>query len=254
MIPDDPFESIDRALSSGLSALAPNVAGDDETLAALRPRFRRARTRRRVAQAGGVLSSLLLVGGVAALAAPESAHTHVSVSSPSTTPNTNKRPHRSAPPSSTSTVPRTVPTTTTPTSVLTPTTARPNRGVGPGSSSGPGSSVTFPAPVVTTVPSQGPTTGGGHSPGGPPATTPTTRPPTIYGGVAGTHGGTITYNFANGRLRLLDVSPANGYYKDVFRDSYREIDVRFWRGGELRYRIDLQVKDGHLVRNDTLPH
>ena len=37
--------SIDRALSSGLSALAPDVSGDEETLAALRPRFRRARTR-----------------------------------------------------------------------------------------------------------------------------------------------------------------------------------------------------------------
>ena len=35
MIPDDPFDDIDRALSSGLSALAPDVAGDDETLAAL---------------------------------------------------------------------------------------------------------------------------------------------------------------------------------------------------------------------------
>lgn len=253
MIPDDPFETIDRALSSGLSALAPNVSGDEETLAALRPRFRRARTRRRVVKAGGLLSALLVVGGVAALAAPQSQHTHVSVSSPSTTtPAAKKHPRKSA--TSTSTVPRTVPTTT-PTTALTPTTARPNRGVGPGSSSGPGSSVTFPAPVVTTVPSQGPgpspTTGGGHSPGGPPSTTPSR---TMYGVVYRTPGGTITFDFKSGRLRLTNESPKPGYYKDVFRDSDHEIDVRFLRGGEPRYRIDVQVKDGHLVRDDTLPH
>ena len=250
MIPDDPFESIDRALSSGLSGLAPNVAGDDETLAVLRPRFRRACTRRRVVKAGGLLSALLVVGGVARLAAPQSQHTHVSVSSPSTTtPTPKKRTHKSA--TSTSTVPRTVPTST-PTTALTPTTTRPNRGVGSGPSIGPGSSVTFPPPVVTTVPSQGsgpgpsPTTGGGHSPGGPPSTTATTVPRPMWGAVANSKGGSITFNFAFGRLRLLDVSPKDGYYKDVFRASSREIDVRFLQGGEVRSRIDLQVKDGRL--------
>jgi hypothetical protein len=44
---DDP--ELDRALASGLSSLAPEVEAVDVTLAELRPRFHRARTRRRCA-------------------------------------------------------------------------------------------------------------------------------------------------------------------------------------------------------------
>ena len=56
----DPFDDIDRALAGGLSALAPEVDGGDETLARLRPRFQRARSRNRVMKVGGTLVALVV--------------------------------------------------------------------------------------------------------------------------------------------------------------------------------------------------
>ena len=116
MSPND-FDDIDRALASGLAALAPEVEGGDETLASLRPRFQRARTRNRAMKAGGAIAVLVVIASVAAMAAPSSRRSHVQVSSPPTTPAKISKPART---STTSTPTTTVPHVTPPTPTTVP--------------------------------------------------------------------------------------------------------------------------------------
>src|SRR5262249_46718769 len=77
---DDP--GLDHAIARVLSELAPDVGAVDATLAELRPRFHRARKRRRVAQAGGLMAALFAVGSAGIAAAPNARHSHVTVESP----------------------------------------------------------------------------------------------------------------------------------------------------------------------------
>jgi hypothetical protein len=231
----DPFDDIDRALASGLSALAPDVHGDDETLAALRPRLRRARTRARVVKISGMIVALAALGAAATLAAPRSTRPHVSVSSQSSVP--------TGPPGRSTTVP----TTTIP---------APSKGAPPGgvtSPTTPNATKTEVSPTTTvTVP--GPASGGGpglsgggegRGPDGPPTTTTVAPPSEVQ--VFRSQGGSITVRISHDTLTLLAVSPASGYATDGTNTSSDSIDVRF-RNGNDKWRIRVQIDDqGHLV-------
>jgi len=239
----DPFDAIDRALSSGLSSLAPEVPGGDETLAALRPRFERARTRSRVVKIGGTIVALLAIGSVATLAAPHSQRTHVSVSSPSSVPKTTSRPTR---PSTTISSTTTAPPTST---VTTPTTGGSNPSKG-----GPGA--TTPATVPTFVPgttpsgNQNPGSSGGHGDGhGQSGSSTTTTFPSSHDGQTYTApGGAIVVQFSHGSLRLIDVRPVHGYTARIDDRGPDRVRVRFLLGGAEKSRIEIDIKNGRPVR------
>ena len=248
---DEPFDEIDRLLGSGLSELAPEVEGADEMLAALRPRFQRARTRARVVKISGAVAALLVIGSVATLAAPSSQRTHVEVSAPpTTTPPTTR--HRAA---TTTTV---APTTTIP---ETASTGSPNGGAAP---AGFGSTTPTTGGIPTrlhTVPDTTPHTtppddhggsgsgsGGGSGPG-PGGSSPATTIPAKRTNITTyrSQGGSIRVRFSQGALHLVTVSPANGFHTRVAREQPDLIDVRFSNDhGEWRLRI--RVEEGRPVR------
>jgi hypothetical protein len=252
-VSDESFDELDRALAHGLSALAPEVDGGDETLARLRPRFRRARTRRRAAGIGVSLVALVAIGSVALLAAPDSERAHVQVSgSPST------RGH-----SITSRSPTSVSTTTGPDSSPPPSSPTTS-----GHSSGPSGSSNLsnpsggaspsPGTVPGTVPNgdhggPGPSGGGSggensHGGSGPQSTT---VPPTSEVQTYRSAGGTVTVRFAHGQLQLLGESAATGYQASIGSDQPDDIDVRF-DGAQGQWRIRVRVDhDGHLTHEVT---
>lgn len=252
---DEPFDEVDRALAQGLSALAPEVEGGDETLAALRPRFRRARTRRRAAQVGASLGALAVIGSVALLAAPDSQRSHVQVSA---TPSSG---HSTTTTSSTSVSSTTRPGISRPPPPPTPTTTGRSSGhSGPSdssSSSGPSSS---PTTVPATAPNggqggPGPSGGGsggdrGHEGSGPQSTT-VPRAPEVH--TYGSAGGTVTVRLAHGQLQLLDDSAAGGYRASVENAQPDDIEVRFDSAqGQVRWRIRVRVDhDGQLTHEVT---
>jgi len=234
----DAFDDIDRALASGLCALAPDVQGDEETLASLRPRFRRARTRARVAKIGGTVVALVVLGAVATLAAPRSTRPHVSVSSQSSV----------AGPTGPSVRSTTVPTTTIPAAGK---ATLPGRVTSPAT---PNATKTNASPTtIVTVPGRAPGGGPGSSgggdgggPGGSPTTT--TVAPASEVQVFRSQGGSITVRISHGSLTLLAVSPASGYATDGTDTSSDSIDVRFRNGNDDKWRIRVQIDDqGRLV-------
>jgi cytoskeletal protein RodZ len=249
-VSDDSFDEIDRALAHGLSALAPEVDGGDETLDALRPRFRRARTRRRAAGIGVSLVALVAIGSVALLAAPDSERSHVQVSgSPST------RGHSSTTRSSASVSTTTRPGSTPPPS--SPTTS--GHSSGPSGASNPLNPSGGPSPSPGTVPGTVPNgdrggpglSGGGDNSGGGSGPQSTTVPPTSEVQTYRSAGGTVTVRFAHGQLQLLGESAATGYQATIGSDQPDDIDVRF-DGAQGRWRIRVRVDhDGHLTHEVT---
>jgi len=223
----EPFDEVDRALATGLSALAPDVHDGDETLAAMRPRLHRARTRARLVRIAGTVGALVVIGSVAAVMAPHSARTRVSVSSQTSTPGSTAR---------------TVPTSTTTvagsrngaasTTISTPTTA--------GTKFAPTTVGSVIVPVTTP--------GGGH-----PVNNPSTTTTTVAAGTEHAYNspsGSITVRFSNGILTLLHVSPGPGFAADVRDRGPDRVEVRFTVGGSERSRIEIRVENGRLVRID----
>jgi hypothetical protein len=238
----DPFDDdLDRALKSGLSALAPYVGGDDDALTSLRPRFQRARTRNRVAKIGGALVALAAIASVAALAAPSSGRTHVQVSSPGTTasdPTSTPAPSSSSTTSTTASVP----------AVTGPAASTASSSV-PHSSNLSGSSPTTPVTVPGTTPGPAPIGndsgnggGNGHGQGSPGTTDPSQNGAKKYD----SQGGSIIVRFSHGDLTLLHVSPADGYSSSVDHNEASDIDVRFENdnGG---WRVRVRVENGHVT-------
>jgi len=226
----DPFDDLDRALSSGLSALAPDVHGTDETLAAVRPRYVRARRRARTAKVGGTVAVLVALGSVAALAAPRSNRPHVSVSSQSSTPISTGR--RSG---SSSTIPHPT-TTSTPPGVSSPGTSNPAHR--------PGRATTDTRPAIAP----------GIDPKHPwssfPTTTTSPTEPTndVHG--FDSPGGAVTVRFADNVLALVHVAPATGYRVEIHDQQPDRIEVRFTNdSGE--WRVDVQVDHGRLTHSVT---
>jgi hypothetical protein len=247
-VSDEPFDDVDRAIAHGLSALAPEVGDGDETLAALRPQFRRARTRRRAAGIGVSLVAVVALGSVAVLAAPGSRHRHVQVSGPSTSTHSTTR---SSTRVSTTTRPRSSSSSTSPTTARTSSPSTPSNpagGLQPGS----------PTAVPTTSPNNGhggPGPSGGDDGHGGPGNRPTT---TSVPSDSGVHtyrsaGGSVKVRFVQGRLQLLSTPAADGYHASVNSAQPDDVDVRFdsdhggpqWR---VRVRVD---HDGHLSAEVT---
>jgi hypothetical protein len=216
----DSFDDIDRALASGLSALAPEVAGADEALASLRPQFQRARSRNRAMKVAGAVAVLVLIGSVAALAAPSSRHAHVEVAAPPTTAPTptSKPPRTTTTSSSTTTSVAPVTTTTIPSGLAAGTLPR-HHFIPP-----PAPVVTVPQTTPATAPSQGPSGGNGSS--HPTTTTTNTVPaPPVY--TYRSPGGHIKVQFSHGKLTLLGVFPANTYGVMDQREDPTFISISF---------------------------
>jgi hypothetical protein len=256
-VSDESFDGIDRALAHGLSALAPEVDGGDETLAALRPRFRRARTRRRAAGVGVSLVALAAIGSVAQLAAPDSRHPHVQISAPPST-----RSHSPTTKSSTSVSTTTRPDASPRPGSPTPTTA--GHSSGPSGPSNPSNPSGGPLPSPTTVPApvpngdhggsgaSGADRGGdnGHGGSGPESTT---VPPAPEVHTYRSAGGSVTVRFAHGQLQLLGDSASGGYRASVESEQPDDIEIRFDSAqGQSQWRIRVRVDhDGHLTHEVT---
>jgi hypothetical protein len=248
-VTDDPFDDVDRALAHGLSALAPEVEGGDAMLAALRPRFRRARTRRRVAGVGVSLVAFAAIGSVAVIAPPNSGRTHVHVSGPPST-----RGHTTA--TSSTSVSITTRPGASPTS--TPTTNAAGHSPETSDPTNPSKRSGGVMPTPTTVPDTGrdggpgPSGGGGES--GPGGSSPTTSvPPAAEKHTYRSAGGDVTVRFADGQLELLSSPAASGYHASVRSRQSDDIDVRFDSDqGDAHWRIRVRVdSDGHLTAEVT---
>jgi hypothetical protein len=230
---DDP--ALDRVLADGLNALAPQIEPVDVVLAELRPRFRRARTRRRVLQASSALAALFLVGGSVALAsAPSARRSHVTVESPARHTETSAPSRRASSPARHAprikTTPKTLP-------------SRPSVVVPPASSS----------PLTSGPPQKPVVVAPSPPPSAPPTIPQTTSPPTAAAPAVTTarywsSGGTIAVRFSRGRMRLVRVSPAGGYRYYVAAEEAQHIDVHFTRNGRRASEIELRVIDGRMVR------
>jgi hypothetical protein len=226
---DEPRDELDRALASSLGAMAPDVDDADATLSTMRPRFQRARTRHRVMQTSIVVAVVLVVGAIAALAAPGTRRGSVQVSTSSTT-DTERR--TSTVPSTAT--PKTVPTTAGP-AASTPTTQG-NNGQAP-----PNTSVRTPASTPTAAP---PATGG-------PA--PTT--PVASDQVKTYHstGGDMTVRFSGGALHLVSHSAAAGFTAEVHTQKPDDVEVRF-NNGNTEWRIRVRVDNGKLQPAEITEH
>ena len=234
----DPFDELDRALSSGLSALAPDVDGSDDVLASVRPRYARARRRARLAKAGGVIAVFVTLGSIAAIAAPRSNRPHVSVTSPSSTPGATRLPGGS--------------TSTTVAHPSTTTISVPGRGMSVTTSPSKHSDSSIPSQHSTPTsvrPAVVPSTGPG-TPSGSRATT-TTAP----SGASDLHaydsqGGSVSVRFTNAQLTLVHIAAASGYRVEVHDNRPDRVEVRFTNdAGE--WRIEVQVDRGQLTHAVT---
>ena len=241
---DDP--ELDGALSSGLSALAPELEPADTVLNELRPRFQRARRRRRVVQTSAAMTALLVIGGVAFAEAPVARRSHVTVESPDGHTDTTHRrtPSTSAHSTTTTPKPRNLSAGSAPTSTsqhtqvlptVTPTTAAPT-------SDYPPSSATTPPPTsavhVVPPPTHPPT----------PTTVPLPKPVRYY-----SYAGSVLVRLVHGQMLLLQVLPKDGYVGDVHVKRPLKIDVWFNRHGQMVSRVELIVVDGHIkqIRHST---
>jgi hypothetical protein len=227
---DDP--ALDRALASGLSDLAPEVEAVDLTLAELRPRFHRARTRRRVVRASAGVAALLVVGSFAIAGAPSVRRAHVTVESPA------RRTEPKTVPKHTSTTARPRPApTTTPTTLPAPTNA-------------PSASHTATAPRVVILPIAPPSTAA-------PTVPPRTNPPTsaVPSPAVGTQrysswAGSILVRLDHDRMVLVKVLPDAGFRGRVNAQRPSYIDVSFTRNGHTASRVVLTLNGHHIVQDD----
>jgi len=224
--------ALDGVLSSGLSALAPDIEPVDLWLDDLRPRFQRARTRRRVVRASGALVAFLVFGAFAFAFAqgPSMRRSHVTVESHSREPQATRGPKHTTtsrqPQSTTTAAPTTLPASTNPP---------------PGSSSAlrvgvpPGTAGTSAPPPGSAPPAQG--------------SQPTVAPSQTR--AFESFGGSISVRLDGGRLTLVQVSPTKGNHADVRVRLPRHVDVSFLRKGHVVSRIDVVVRNGRMVR---IPH
>jgi hypothetical protein len=225
---DDP--GLDRVLASGLSDLAPEVDSADVALAELRPLFRQARRRRRIAQLTGALAAVFVVGGAVALAeAPSARRSHVTVESPRRIETTATTPKRAAKPKPATKTPKPTHATTPPVRVV-PSAPSSTTGAPPHIVVVP---TTAPVPAATTTP----------KPTAPPATAPALPVPVRYT----SRFGSILVRFDHGRMTLVSVAPEPGYRKHVATNTPQHIDVRFSRDGQ-RSEIELLVVGDKVVR------
>jgi hypothetical protein len=223
---------LDRVLTSGLAALAPELEPVDVVLAGLRPRFQRARMRRRVVQASAALMALLVIGALAITQAPSLRRAHVTVESPSHhsqasgTPKAATHPRRSASAGTQATQPA-------------PTNAS------PGSSS---------ASHIVVAPSSGAASSQAPASSGPSATQSSQSPATAAPSPAVRYlswGGSIVVRLSGGRLTLVQVSPYKGNRAEVRTRRATHIDVVFTRKDRAISRIEVVVANGQMRR---VPH
>ena len=242
---DGPRDEIDGALANSMSAIAPEVADTEETLAALRPRLRRARARRRLAQGSLVAAALVVLLSAVALGAANGSKGHVHVEAPSSVPG--------------STAARTS-TTREPTSTTTPTTratARQPTVTSP-SKNAPG----LPLPIAP--PATNPDRGsfpqgarGSRSTPSPPSA-PGTTAPTSAGQIHtyGSAGGNLTVRADNGRLSLVSFTPALGYTPQVRTNQPDDIEVRFDSRTEewvIRVRVENGAPAAEITQHSQWP-
>jgi len=246
-------DDLDRALAAGLGALVPDVDGADATLEALRPRMRRARTRRRVARVSSVAVALVLLGAVAAFAAPHDYfRSHVSVASHEHGGPGPQPPHAKTttsiarvvvPPHVTSTTVAPAPGVST-TTITVPLFVPPAGGVTP---------TTIDAtrnPSGNTGNDHGGNGGGDQGgPGGSGGESTTTTPPTTVptgDQTFNSAGGGVTVNFDGSALTLVGYHAAAGYTSRVDSQQPDDIEVRFVNG-EKTWGIQVQVENGHVI-------
>jgi len=219
---EEPRDELDRALGRGLSGLASGVDAD-AALTALRPHLRRARTRRRVAQAtAGVVALAAVISVAGAITA--SHNDRVRLASATTT----TRAHRT-----TTSMAHTTTTTAapSPSTSVTPTT-RPL-------SSSPTTAPPVSTPGTTETPTSVPTT----------VSTPTTTSaPGLH--TYRSEGGTLTVRFEHGSLSLVSYHANAGYTAELHTNQPDEIEVRFYVGAEEVSRLGVRVENGQLVTDD----
>jgi hypothetical protein len=194
----------------------------DGALASLRPRFRRARTRRRVARGSLAVVASIAMGSVAYALAGSSSHPDtVSVVAPSTNRPSGSGPTTTAGGSTTTLAPRRTEATTVTTAPARPPT---------------------PAPTAPERGGGAPPAAPGPSPGAS-ATTTTVPPAELH--TYTSDGGTITVRFSGGTLTLVSYRAAAGYAAEVHRDDPDDVEVRF--SGEHDRRIRVRVENGRLA-------
>jgi hypothetical protein len=116
----------------------------------------------------------------------------------------------------------------------------------------PAAIVTLPATVTSTVPASDP--GAGPSDGHGHGTTTTTTVPRAGVKEFSSPGGSITVGYWHGALSLSRVDPAHGFYPEVKDRSPDHVDVRFRRGGNEAWRIEVRMENGRPVRTDNGGH
>jgi hypothetical protein len=226
---DDP--TLDRALASGLSALAPYVDPVDVTLAELKPLFRQARTRRRVVRGSAAVAVLLLVGSVALATVPSARRAHVTVESPA------RRSVKGTVPKNSSVQPS---AKRAKSPAVGSATARP-----PATSSSHVNISPSTKPAVVR-PTAGPSTAGAAT--APPQTAPRSTVPGAQSRRFYSSGGSIVVSLDHGRLRLVGVSPVKGYSGDVRVRSAQTVDVWFTRKGRRASEVEVSIVDGHMAQ------
>ncbi len=245
-------DDLDRALAAGLGSLVPDVDGAEATLEELRPRMRQARTRHRAARMSSVAVALVLLGAVAAFAAPHSYfRSHVSVASHEkggaglqppygkTTTSIGRvvvPPHGTsttvAPAPGVSTTTITVPSVVPPAHDSTPTTVDSTRNPSgnPGTDGGSGGG-----------------DHGGSGSGGESSTS--TLPPGVPATGEQTFtsaGGSVTVNFDGSALTLVSYHANAGYTTQVDNQQPDDIEIVF-TSGDQAWRIRVQVNNGQVT-------
>jgi hypothetical protein len=89
-------------------------------------------------------------------------------------------------------------------------------------------------------------------PTGPPDTTPTTAA-SIFQAWVPSPGGSITYDFVDGRIALTGASPAAGFGTEVHDNGPSRVEVRF-SDGETQWRIRVDVANGVLQPAEVTQH
>jgi cytoskeletal protein RodZ len=224
----DERDDLDRALSAGLSDLAPAEPDATATLHTLRPGLRRARTRYRIMQGSAIAAVVLALGVGVALASPGSNRAQVNVTNPPTTESNENQSRQTS-------------TTAPGESTTAPATQTTIADAPPVSTPGAGPPPTTPRPVDRGTPSSTPeNTTPATAPG---AATPPAQQPTYA-----SKGGSVTVRLANGKLTLVSYDAAAGYSPTVHTNKPDDVEVRFRKNGESdETRVRIRVVNGRLA-------
>jgi hypothetical protein len=213
-------DAIDDELSRRFGAGAPTDSDPDVVLDTMRPRLQQARTRRRASFATAI-AGVAVVVVVLAFVLGSGGGGDGSVR----TPPASNAPRTTQP---------SVSTTTPAGGSATPDTAPENEREQEQS--------------VGTTPSVPDAT----PPTGPPETTPTPAP-SVQHGSADSPGGSITYDFVDGRVSLTGSTPVPGYTVEVHDVGPTRIEVRF-SNGQTEWRIRVDVDNGVLQPPEVTQH